>query len=368
MFRENESGGIAVIFALTLPVLMAGLGSAIEVTRMTAYKQRLISATELSCHQGAIFVASKRKNAANLSTDYSSDVRAIAVKNMTAKAIDNISIDPKVDAINVSVTATGDLRFLMGDFLPKSSQSFVVVQNCPVAPNVPDTSVLMFSESFETNHTVARGSWNIINTNNTSFNNWTTAGAGLEINGQASLTDGKLRYGNFFAELDSDCKNATGAEKNNCPNTTNSSISRLMTFNQGNHEIIYWYTARKDKSGIDYPKYGKNEICSDLTQTKGVKRDDFENRATRNEAGPVQARKDGWTFRTELYVEKNGVSPFQVDNLLDACVWADDWVERRLTFFAPDAGDYRITWRAAGRQDTYGGLLDYIRICEGKCP
>jgi hypothetical protein len=140
-----------------------------------------------------------------------------------------------------------------------------------------------------------------------------------------------------------------------------------MTLKGGNHEIRYWYNSRKDKSGIDYNKYGNGETCSDLTKAKGAGRDDFEQRAI-NEPAVAQAQKDGWTFRIELYVEKKSGALYQVENLTDVCVWAKDWVERKLTFTVPSAGDYRIVWRGAGRQDTYGGLLDYIRICEGVCP
>ncbi|MFC5552945.1 hypothetical protein [Methylobacterium iners] len=337
---------------------------------MTAFKQRLTSATELSCHQGAIFVGSKRKNNANLTTDYTGDVRSITQKNLTEKRLENITISPSVDAVRVSVTTSGNLSFLLGGVLPKSNQYFSVSQSCLIAPNVPDpssTSTLIFSESFEENHTVGQGNWNVIDTANTWFNSWTTSGAGLEINGQASLTSGKLRFGNFFAELDSDCKNASSSQKVSCANTTNSSIIRNMTLKGGNHEIRYWYNSRKDKSGIDYNKYGNAETCSDLTKAKGAGRDDFEQRAI-NELAVAQAQKDGWTFRIELYVEKKSDALYQVENLTDVCVWTKDWVERKLTFTVPSAGDYRIVWRGAGRQDTYGGLLDYIRICEGVCP
>ena len=54
--------------------------------------------------------------------------------------------------------------------------------------------------------------------------------------------------------------------------------------------------------------------------------------------------------------------------MLDVCVYADDWTQRVINFQVAQAGEYKITWRAAGRQDTLGGLVDYLLICRDACP
>ncbi|MFE1600900.1 hypothetical protein [Methylobacterium sp. ID0610] len=54
--------------------------------------------------------------------------------------------------------------------------------------------------------------------------------------------------------------------------------------------------------------------------------------------------------------------------MADVCVQSNTWTERIINFQVLTTSDYRISWRAAGRQDTYGGLIDNIRVCRNTCP
>ncbi|MCJ2044488.1 pilus assembly protein [Methylobacterium sp. J-078] len=362
MFRNNQSGSIATIFAIALPVLLTAVSGAIEMTRATAYKQRLASATELACNQAAVYVRTQRKT--DLTKDYTGDVARVIAANLREKGITNAtSQPPTLSLTNVRVENSGTFNSILSTFLPRSTISFNVVQDCSLIPIANGTgteeSKLLFSESFEVNHSVQPNSWDVLK----NWNGWTTTNAGVEINGQRALAGNTMKNGDFFAELDSDCGTWVNSGVRNCQ--SNSAMTRTVDLNAGVNEIRYWYVARQGY--INVQGYGTQPICSDLTKAKGSARDDFADRATR-ESTVRQAVADGQTFRIEVYVDGASDTLFTSSNLVDACIWANPWIERKISFTVLRKGSYRISWRAGGRQDTYGGLIDYLRICEGTCP
>lgn len=362
MFRDDDSGSIAIIFAIALPVLLAAVSGAIEMTRATAYKQRLTSATELACNQAAIYVRTQRKT--DLTKDYTLSVATIVSANLREKnVIDAVSKSPVLSLTNVHVENTGTFRSILSGFLPQPTLSFNVVRDCPLIPVSDGTgtgeSKLLFSESFEVNHSVQPNSWDVLK----NWNGWTTTNAGVEINGQRALAGNAMKNGDFFAELDSDCGTSANRYVSNCQ--ANSAMTRTMSLDAGDYEIRYWYVARQGY--IDTRDYGTQPICSDLTKAKGSARDDFAARALK-EAPVREAVSDGQTFRIEVYVDGQSDANFTQSNLVDACIWASSWIERKVSFSLARKGTYRISWRAGGRQDTFGGLIDYLRICAGTCP
>jgi Flp pilus assembly protein TadG len=361
-FNDDDSGSIAVIFALALPVLLAAVSGAVEMTRATAYKQRLTSATELACNQAAIYVRTQRKT--DLTKNYTPDIQTIITANLKEKAItDVVSKTPTISLTNVHVENAGTFKSVLSGFLPQPNLDFSVSRDCPLIPVSDGTgtgeSKLLFSESFEVNHSVAPNAWDVLK----NWNGWTTTNAGVEINGQRALAGNAVKNGDFFAELDSDC--STSANRNTANCQANSAMTRTMALDAGDHEIRYWYVARQGY--IDTSGYGTQPICSDLTKPKGTARDNFAARALK-ESTVREATDDGQTFRIEVYVDGQSDANFAQSNLLDACIWANAWIERKINFTVTRQGTYRISWRAAGRQDTYGGLIDYLRICRGTCP
>lgn len=362
MFRDNESGSITIIFAVALPVLLAAVSGAIETTRATAYRQRLTSATELACNQAAVYVRTQRKS--DLTKDYTSAVSAIVSANLKEKGVaDAVSKTPILSLTNVRVENSGTFNSIISGFLPQPTLGFNVVLDCPLVPASDGTGIgeskLLFSESFEVNHSVQPNAWDVLK----NWNGWTTTNAGVEINGQRALAGAAMKNGDFFAELDSDCGTAANRGVSNCK--ANSAMTRTMNLDAGTYEIRYWYVARQGY--IDTRAYGTQPICSDLTKPKGSARDDFAARAVR-EATVQEALDDGQTFRIEVYVDAQSDTNFTESNLVDACIWASAWIERKVSFTVARQGSYRISWRAGGKQDTFGGLIDYLRICSGICP
>lgn len=120
-------------------------------------------------------------------------------------------------------------------------------------------------------------------------------------------------------------------------------------------------------------------ICSNPASTDGVTRDTD---VAKNRAGVSTISLDGQTRRIELWVEPK-TSGYKSDDqaltvatnpaymksyLADVCVWSKTWTERSYKFTVTTQQEYRISWRAAGLDDSFGGLIDYLRICRNACP
>ncbi|MGX7704223.1 TadE/TadG family type IV pilus assembly protein [Methylobacterium sp. Gmos1] len=362
MAWNDESGSVAIIIALALPALLIGVGGSIEASRAIAYRQRLTSAAELACTQARAYVnARKPKDVRSSDTTKlypATDIQPIADRVKAAKGLrasDVLTATNDTD-VNVHVTATGRMAIVFSSVLRMQNVDFAVARDCAVvsAPTALTTSTtpqVLFTESFEKpSHNVAYNSWSVLGgiNNANSWNGWTTQNAGIEINGQRELASNVIRFGDFFAELDSDCGTSANTNNRNCH--SNSTMSRIMDLAPGKYQVRYWYIARQRD-----PNQPGRVIC-------GARSSDV-----------AWYTVDGQTNRIELYIEKSGNYTFAASSMVDVCVQADAWTERVVDFVVPvdpraSTTEYRISWRAAGREDTYGGLIDYLRICRNSCP
>ncbi|SFU96962.1 Putative Flp pilus-assembly TadE/G-like [Methylobacterium sp. 174MFSha1.1] len=362
MSLNDESGSVAIIIAIALPALLIGVGGSIEASRAFAYRQRLTSAAELACLQAKAYIDARKPQDVR-STDATklypaSDIQPIADRVKVAKGLNasDVLTATNTTDINVHVSATGRMPIVFSSILKMQGVDFAVARDCPVvsaATALTSSSApqLLFTESFERpSHSVQYNSWSVLGgvKNGNSWNGWTTQNAGIEINGQRELASNVVRFGDFFAELDSDCNTSANAGNKSCH--SNSTMSRIMDLSPGNYQVRYWYIARQRD-----PNQPGRVIC-------GAKDSDVS-----------WYQVDGQTNRIEVYVEKSGNYTFAASSMVDVCVQADAWTERVINFVVPvDPGasttEYRISWRAAGREDTYGGLIDYLRICRNSCP
>ncbi|WP_171070007.1 TadE/TadG family type IV pilus assembly protein [Methylobacterium terricola] len=359
---RGESGSVAVIFAIVLPALLIGVGGSIEASRAIAYRQRLASAAELACTQAQAYINARKRQDVTSSDKTklypASDVQPIADRVKTAKALGTSAALSAVNNtdVNVHVSASGTMKIIFSSVLNNASVDLAASRDCSVisttaALSSSGTPQLLFTESFERpTHSVNYNDWSVLGgvNNGKTWNGWTTINAGIEINGQRELASNVIRFGDFFAELDSDC--GTSANTNNRSCRSNSTMSRYMDLIPGNYQIRYWYIARER----DANQPGK-VIC-------GAKDSDVS-----------WYQVNGQTNRIEVYVERSGNYTFSSSSMVDVCVQADAWTERVISFVVPSNSDssatqYRISWRAAGKEDTYGGLIDYIRICRNTCP
>ncbi|GEP10752.1 pilus assembly protein TadG-related protein [Methylobacterium gnaphalii] len=411
MFNRDQSGSVALLFALLLPVLIVGIGGGIEISRAIEYKQRLTSAADLTCKQAEIYVESLGSSTTMPST-YAATVQSYADNNSAARSLAStatIKATPTVSDLvlttpalnvrpgNIHVAATGSQALFFKSILSKDSISFTVVRDCSVnwgGSAGPPT--LLMSESFEGYNSQLKGGWGVFGTMSQANcqsgvcqgKSWGTTNAGVEVDQLSAITTGDgVQYGQAFAELDSDCGNRVGTTNSNqttaCKQsgqTTNSSINMPLTLDVGTYEVAYVYTARKNVGNYQYPN--DDVICSNPADTDGLTRN---NDVAKNAAGASTISLDGQTRRIELWVEPKS-SGYKSDNqaltatsstadanymkayMVDVCVWAKLWTPRSYKFKVTTKGEYRISWRAAGLDDSFGGLIDYLRICENSCP
>ncbi|KAB1072843.1 TadE/TadG family type IV pilus assembly protein [Methylobacterium planeticum] len=355
MFADDRRGSIAAIFAFALPALLIGVGGVIETSRAVTLRSRLASAVELSCTHAQAFVNARKPEdikAGDLEKTYPKEVSEIALRNFAGKNLGSVVPLATNTDTSVRVEASTTMPLLFAGLLNKDGIPLSVQRDCPVmsasqAAMKSTKPELLVTESFERpSHGVSYDTWAVLGTaaNGRAWNGWTTTAGGIEINGQRQLASNAIRFGDFFAELDSDCENRAAV-----PGTpacrSNSTMSRILNLTAGNYVIRYWYIAR-----LRDPARPGQVIC-------GQKDSDVS-----------WYQYDGQTNRIEVFVEKSGSYTFAAANMVDVCVQSDTWIERVIRFTVKDASEYRISWRAAGREDAYGGLIDNLRICRNDCP
>lgn len=325
--------------ALSLPVLALAVGGGVDLTRAYAVRQHLANVVELSCSQSALEISYLRgleDNKGKAASAFVSVADAVSARRLAASG-DLGVIANSISGDTLTVSGRAESQNAFASILGAATLPVGASRQCDVGGGIPGNGrgSVLFMESFETEHKVASNSWGVLQ----NWNGWVTEGGGVEINGIPSLSAGTIRFGNFFAELDSHCYVA-GCQ-------SNSALSRIMRLTPGDYEVRYWYISRVRNAD---PTWAGVVGCGD--------------------AGQIQPYR-AWnqeTNRIDFYVEKEGAYTFSPANIMDSCVYTDHWVERRVKFRVASEANYRISWRAAGLQDTLGGLIDYIRICSGICP
>ncbi|AMJ58943.1 TadE/TadG family type IV pilus assembly protein [Bosea sp. PAMC 26642] len=333
----DQRGVSSVMLAVSLPVIVLSVGGGIDMTRAIALRQQVASAIELACKQSAIEVDYKASKSATPDKDnYKPFVDQLIQARLTSASLTGVAASSVVDTKKISITASTVSPNVFAKVLNFDTVPISLTRECARSSTPPPVQgTVLFSESFEVNHNVASNDWTVLK----NWNGWTTKDAGIEINGMPQLSGNTIRFGNFFAELDSDCLGAS-----NCQ--ANSTMSRELTLAPGKYELRYWYISRVRNPAANY--VGK-VICG-------------------TDADVAWATWEGQTNRIEVFFEKQGSYNFAAKDMVDVCVHTDQWTERKIPIVVTSNAKYRISWRAAGRQDTYGGLIDYLRFCSNTCP
>lgn len=352
-FLKDVRGVSALMFGLATPMLALAVGGGIDYSQAASRRQRIASAVELACQHAAQEVGYRRAQpGANPKQDHSQTIKDITTKkinNAEINGVSGVAVSSTIVGDIITITATAASANAFAGILGYASISVGVERNCNVvAASV--TGKVLFSESFENNHNVASNSWTVLN----NWNGWNTQSGkgGIEINGIPSLAANEIRFGNFFAELDSHCY------KSGCK--TNSNMWREFTdLEIGDYELSYWYISRvrnPDYAGKTYCAY-KTDSATKWSDLAAAKWDDQTNRIEVF----FQQKKSGSYSTPSKDVNK-------ATDQVDVCVHTDKWTERKIPLKVTTKGTYRIFFQAAGREDTYGGLIDYIRFCTGICP
>ncbi|HEV2509247.1 TadE/TadG family type IV pilus assembly protein [Bosea sp. (in: a-proteobacteria)] len=360
-FLKDARGVSALIFGLAAPAIALAVGGGIDFSQAAARRQRIASAMEIGCRAASLEINfQSRQTGADPKKDYTSVANAKiqdSVNGLSQPGVTGLTVTATLANNIITAVATAASANAFGGILGYDTVALRVERNCNYVVGTPGTPTatgkVLFVESFETGHNVASNSWTVLK----NWNGWTTQSSqgGIEINGIPELAANTIRFGNFFAELDSHCY-TSGCK-------TNSSMWREFgtspQLEPGDYELSYWYISR-----VRNAAYAGKTLCALKTDPK-AKWDDL-----------VNANWEGYTNRIEVFFQqkKSGayttpaINNNNAADLVDVCVHTDKWTERKIPLKVTTKGTYRIFFQAAGREDTYGGLIDYIRFCSGSCP
>lgn len=354
-FLKDVRGVSALMFGLAAPALALAVGGGIDLSQAASRRQTIASAVEIGCSEASLEINyQSRQIGADPKKDYTSvanDKIRARVNSISQSGISGVTVTSTLANNVITAVATATSANAFGGILGYETISLRVERNCNYVLGTSNTAPgkVLFVESFETGHNVASNSWTVLK----NWNGWTTQSSqgGIEINGQPELAANTIRFGNFFAELDSHCY-TSGCK-------TNSSMWREFTnLEVGDYELSYWYISRVRNSA-----YAGQTLCAYKTDTTTL--------WNKLKAATWESQ----TNRIEVFFQKKSSSyatpSKDVDKAtdqVDVCVHTDKWTERKIPLKVTTKGTYRIFFQAAGREDTYGGLIDYIRFCSGSCP
>ncbi|WID95567.1 pilus assembly protein [Bosea vestrisii] len=361
-FLKDVRGVSALMFGLAAPALVLAVGGGIDLSQAAARRQLIATEVELGCREASMDIdVLSRKTGADPKKDYTSVANAKIkdrVTGISQSGVTGITVSTTLANNVITAVAAATSANAFAGVLGYSTIALRIERKCnyvvgtPGTPPSTGTGKVLFVESFESGHNVASNSWTVLK----NWNGWTTQSnqGGIEINGIPELAANTIRFGNFFAELDSHCYTS------GC--STNSSMWREFSNPQlepGDYELSYWYISRERN-----PAYGSEVICAKKTDPQAawdrIKTADWRERTNRIEV--FFQKKSGSSYTTPTKdVDK-------ATDQVDVCVHTDKWTERKISLKVTTKGTYRIFFQAAGREDTYGGLIDYIRFCSGSCP
>ena len=355
-FLKDARGVSALMFGLAAPAIALAVGGGIDFSQAAARRQRIASAVEMGCRAASLEINfQSRQTGADPKKDYTSVANAKirdSVNGLSQPGVTGVNVTATLANNIITAVATAASANAFGGILGYNTVALRVERNCNYVVGTPGTptptGTVLFVESFETGHNVASNRWTVLN----NWNGWTTQSGkgGIEINGIPELAANTIRFGNFFAELDSHCYTS------NCK--TNSNMWREFALDVGDYELSYWYISR-----VRNAAYANQTLCAYSTDAKAV--------WDKLKAATWESQ----TNRIEVFFQKKSSSyttpSKDVDKAtdqVDVCVHTDKWTERKIPLKVTTKGTYRIFFQAAGREDTYGGLIDYIRFCSGSCP
>ena len=398
-FRRDQSGQIAIIFAVSAMTLVSAVGAGVDLSRAFVARQQLYHAATLTCQYSArpSVVSVAYSNGQGTAT-YIAQVDQQAAKYVSSQS----STLTQTNASPFTYAIGGNSSVNMQSSVPTIFMGLAGVKTMPVSttvacangsPQANDTQPsIVVSESFE-NSACDGSCWSTFAPNgagglhaagisstptNTPSSNygytgasgvqWSIMGYCLEVD-HAGVTKSTAADGNYSAELD--CDNGSGT-------AGNSSISTRAYLSAGNYELRYNYSGR-----IFYPDYSPVYVCGAT-----------DNRTAGSDLGWPNTGSGGWandtssaggksrTNQVNVYLDPDtssnvtppthttidGTQTLAGADLIDECVYSDDWIQRSVKITVNTAGYYWLSFAADGGNDSYGGQVDNIRLCHNTCP
>ena len=399
-FRRSSSGQIAVIFALASTAIVVATGAGIDLSRGYIARQRLSQVATLTCQfstrPSVVQTANTTYSGTNGFQTYLNAVNSFAATSLTsqhwsgtlptasappngpnpvpyftATAASGSGSAPASYAPSNAVTelfATVPTTFL--NIIHVSTMAVHAKVSCNEAGTTPQivNPGTVLQEGFETSCAYycdtnpSGGSGNLSTPTSTipSTPSYTGAtgtqfyitGYCLEID-HTGVINSTSPEGSHTAELD--CDNGSGT-------AGNSSITSKVYLEIGNYELRYFYRSRVFQQTMD-PAYVCGSTAGDVAFVSPTTT--VAGRAIRT--NQINVYLDQVGASPPYHTTQDGTQTLSGTNLIDTCVYSQDWVERSVKIVVTAPAFYWLSFAADGANDSYGGQLDNIRVCQELC-
>ncbi|MFZ0421910.1 MAG: TadE/TadG family type IV pilus assembly protein [Xanthobacteraceae bacterium] len=392
-FRTDSRGNVALLFGLTVVMIFGAVGAGLDLSRAYQTRQKLAEVAMLGCQYATRSTIDAPVAASNSGTlqqaDYVAAVTAYIQKSLTSQKL----AQPQTNAAPFTYTAGGSAQVTLAATVPTLFMQIAHVNTIPISVTAncftqivqvtPNTSPYVLQEGFETHAVSSNLDWYLpsgtvypysdgvhtfpkVTTFNPANTYTGSDGATWVIMGYCVETDlarvggnnTTTPQGSYSAELD--CDNGSGT-------AGDSSISNKQYLNVGEYELRYFYRGR-----IDYPDYDPEYICgsaaSDVSWATdtNVSYGSVSNNAKNNQIDVFLDPDNNNSAPTHLI--NDGSMSLAGSNLIDSCVYSNNWIQRSVRIDITTAGYYWLSFAADGTNNSFGGQLDQIQLCVATCP
>lgn len=345
-FRDDERGGVAILFGLSALSLVGLVGGGADFGRLQLQRQSIGNSLALTCQ----FI-NKSASAGDIKA-ISTEARAFFASSSEGGSAANIEVDvlPGAKEGEFAVRAKGTVPTYFMKIAGVETLPLNVTQNCapgslvatpPPPPRTPGTVVLR--ETFESGVAASNSGWLYVR----NYNGWTATGEGLELS--AGYKQGAPE-GRSVGELVADRGIA---------------MFRKLTLRSGRHELRYWYAGSPWIPTPAYrTPYDPTPICS--REPSDVAWATADPTQPSRAAVYLSADTPGWSESWMGMLPSN--RNWRPADLIDLCIHSNGWVERSITIDIPRDGDYWLVFAGQGTHNApEGPQIDDIRLCVERC-
>jgi Flp pilus assembly protein TadG len=387
-FLSRGDGNVAITFALFSSVLFVAIGGGIDLSRAYNASQELTDVANLGCQYASRPSIVQNASVSGGGPTYVSSVKSFINTSLQSQRFPYTQTNstpftytPNGPA-NVSLAATVPTVFaqiINLNTIPISATAHCYDSPSSVQQIVPNgNSNILAQEGFEattncsqsicynkpngTAEGYAGGTITLTTTQTASPGYQGSAGTNWYILGYCVETDTAghaiATVPQGFREAELDCDNGSNS-------AGNSSISTSVYLPAGSYELRYDYSGRVDYANYD-PVYLCGSTASDLSWANDTNSSNTSPNALRtNQINVYLDANTNGTIPTHKTID--GTENLGGSNLIDMCVYSKSWIERSVRINITTAGYYWLSFAADGKNDSYGGQLDNIRLCNGTC-
>ena len=386
----DRRGAMAIVFALAAVMLMTAVGCALDLGRTYYAEQQLAQAATLGCQYAS------RPSVAQLAFGDATTAAATYTAQVTSFVNASVASQhlsySQTNATPFTYTAYGAGVVSLSASVPMTIMNIIGVRSLPVGANItcfttppgsleatPDaTASVIMTEGFENS---ARSGSNVVYYNSngtpgfgiaqpaaavanqigyigTTGTEWLTTGYCLEVDA-VGKTQTTVPEGTHSGELD--CENGSDSKGN-------SSISTKVYLQAQTYELRWSYAGRITNNDYD-PAYICGSAASDISWAGSTNFQPSNNQASFGaKTNQINVYLDASTSSLPpTHTTLDGTQSLAGANLIDACVYSGNWIQRSVIITVTTPGYYWLSFAADGTSDSFGGDLDQIQFCVSAC-